>query len=376
MSDAMEENPDSKQENTEKNLAKNQGRKCAENLNNFDYTTATLKINLPEDNDSELVEELLELRGLHLKEVPLPDWENAEEDDGWGVYVPLKILSQKTKRPIYLVQDRNSHRLLVVKKLVAETEVEQKQQRFLEEAQILAQLQHSNVIPVYEIGLDTTTGELYYTMPYIPGKNLHNVLLNIYSSEKNTSFHWTLFRCLAMFREMCLGVAYAHSRGVCHRNLSPENIWLNENGQAYIIGWGACKAKGKGERIFDHNANHHLRKYGKLQTVDERSIGTLSYIAPEVIREKTKYLDERMDIYALGAILYELVVGVVPFHGENFEETTENICEKKLFIPFKGKKFRLSRTLKKILKKSLAKERKNRYSSVNELIEDLDKYMK
>jgi serine/threonine-protein kinase len=160
---------------------------------------------------------------------------------------------------------------------------------FLEEARIQARLEHPAIPPVYDFGLED--GQPYLTMRQISGTTLEQILANARSDPQATPS--ARARRLAIFVQTCGAVAYAHSRGVVHRDLKPSNVMIGEFGEVYVLDWGIAGTESDGQ---------------------PRGGGTGGYLAPERILDPTS-ADHRVDIYALGAVLFELLTGERLFEG-------------------------------------------------------------
>ena len=167
-------------------------------------------------------------------------------------------------------------------------------ERFLDEARITGQLNHSGIIPVHEIAFDEE-GSLYFTMPLVRGETLKRVIELTRTGEQG----WTLQRAIGVLHQVSLTVGFAHSEGVVHRDLKPENIMVGNFGEAYVLDWGLALVLGSSE----------------TGTV----VGTPAYMPPEQALGKIEEVGPSSDIYSIGAILYELLGGRVP-HEASLEE--------------------------------------------------------
>jgi serine/threonine protein kinase len=351
--------------------AKNNKQKWAEIQES--NISATLKINLPNQDantEASSVEKVMELQGLEFPALPFPvQLDLLPNKECWDKYSILGVMAEQTHRSLLLARDENVHRLVVMKVLRFSVNLEKyHMQRFLEEAQILGQLEHPAIVPLHEIGIDGE-GQLYCTMRYLSGCTLAQCL-----SQKNIqNYPRKMYKQLLLcFRQICQALAYVHQHGIYHRNLTPENIWLDQNREPYVLGWSLCRVKDRGTAIFDNSANENVRQTGKLQTIEGRHVGNLYYIAPEMLVEKMRYADERADIYALGGILYYMMSGRHPFQGATVAESIQNICQRKRSLPAKTF-FPISRSLRRLIYKAMAIARTERYQSVEEMIDELDR---
>lgn len=337
---------------------------------------ATIKINLPsqassaEGSEVSSVEKVMGLQGLEFPPLPFPvKIDMLADKEHWDKYTILGIMAEQGHRSLFLARDENVHRLVVMKVLRFSVNLEKyHMQRFLEEAQILAQLEHPAIVPVYEIGIDGD-GQMYSTMRYLSGCPLSHF---IHQKDMQNNIARNCWQLLLNFRQLCRALSYVHQQGVYHRNLIPDNVWVDHNRMPYLLGWSLCRVKDRGMAIFDNSANQDIRQSGKLQTIEGRQVGDLHYMAPEMITEKMRYVDERADIYSLGGILYYMMTGQHPFHHTNVGEVIQAICEGKRRLPHKTL-FPVSSGLRHIIHKAMAIARTERYQSVDELIEDLDR---
>ena len=199
--------------------------------------------------------------------------------------------------------------------------------RFVDEAQLTGQLQHPNIIPVYELSLDEY-GEVFYTMKYVKGTTLDQVLRRIREGEELAIKKFPLATLLTVFQKMCDGVAYAHSMGVVHRDLKPDNVMIGEYGEVLVMDWGLAKKMASGmhdEHLGDTKPQMPPSDLRGFETLNGLIVGTPPYISPEAARGELDRIDPRSDIYVLGAILYAILTLRPPFPGKDFGELIEQI---------------------------------------------------
>ncbi|MFK7929205.1 MAG: SUMF1/EgtB/PvdO family nonheme iron enzyme [Myxococcota bacterium] len=188
--------------------------------------------------------------------------------------------------------------------------------RFLEEAQVAAQLTHPNIVPVHDLGrLDD--GRAFFTMDEVVGRTLGQVLRDLHRVSTlrwmPTDDGWTLRRLVDAFRRVCDGVSYAHARGVLHRDIKPDNVMLGTFGEVQVMDWGLAKVRGHAtvlEPVAVDSGRLNVTRVGAVA-------GTPSYMAPEQARGEHDKLDARTDVYALGSILYEILNGSSPYGGRD-----------------------------------------------------------
>ncbi len=189
-------------------------------------------------------------------------------------------------------------------------------QRFVEEAQIGAQLQHPGVVPVYELGL-MADERPFFTMKLVKGRTLASLL----AARKSPTAE--LRRFLAIFEQICQTMAYAHSKGVLHRDLKPANVMVGSFGEVQVVDWGLAKVLNRGGVADEKRALREQQtiidtvRSGPGSTGSDSVVGSVmgtpAYMPPEQARGEIEGLDERADVFALGALLCELLTGSPPY---------------------------------------------------------------
>jgi serine/threonine-protein kinase len=196
-------------------------------------------------------------------------------------------------------------------------------QRFIEEAQISGQLQHPGVVPIYELGR-LPDRRLYFTMKLVKGRTLAQLL----AERPRPDADWP--HLLPIFGQACQTLAYAHARGVIHRDLKPSNIMVGAFGEVQVMDWGLAKVlapDGEGElRAVQTRGDSMIRTARQVLTDPTDCpgaltqvgsvLGTPAYMAPEQARGDVDLVDERVDVFGLGAILCEILTGQPPFTGK------------------------------------------------------------
>jgi serine/threonine-protein kinase len=195
--------------------------------------------------------------------------------------------------------------------------------RFVEEAQIGGQLQHPGVVPVYELGTFPDRRP-YFAMKLVKGRTLAALLAERADPAQD------LRRFLAIFEPVCQTMAYAHARGVIHRDLKPSNIMVGSFGEVQVMDWGLAKVLPEGGVADEarvevaHETVITTVRSGSSGSASESQAGSLlgtpAYMAPEQARGEVKRIDERADVFGLGAILCEILTGKPPFVAASREE--------------------------------------------------------
>ena len=264
--------------------------------------------------------------------------------------------------------DRNLGRTVAIKSLNPEhEEFERDRRRLLREARITAQLQHPNTVPVYELGKDAE-GRLFFAMKKVEGEDLFKVLVRIAQGDAGTREEYSLDRLLGVLILASSALGYAHSRGVIHRDVKPENILLGPFGEVYLMDWGVAKLWGMADDTEGDVPPEEL--YQRLTATGKRA-GTPLYMSPEQIASGA-VVDERSDIFSMGVVLYEVLAQREPFRGANIDETFKNI---KILTPPPPSEVAQHMTipdrLDEICLKAIEKRPGNRYQSILELVDDI-----
>ena len=199
-------------------------------------------------------------------------------------------------------------RRVAVKLIHADLDDEAKA-RFEREAKLTAQLEHPNIVPLYDHGI-ADDGRPYLVMRLVEGQSLERVIHGLAGEDPETVAQWSRHRLLTVFLKVCQAVAYAHDRGVLHRDLKPANIMLGEYGDVLVLDWGIARFMSEVHAGADdpHGAtpDDSAGAAPRYQTSAGKITGTPGYLSPEVL-EGCGGCTERRDVWSLGAILYELL---------------------------------------------------------------------
>ncbi len=222
--------------------------------------------------------------------------------------------------------------------------------RFVREVELAASLHHPHIARVYDSGL--AHGVWYYAMEHIEG-----VPLDAYVRDNSLS----LVDTLGLMEQVCLGMQYAHQRGVIHRDLKPSNILVSADGQAHILDFGLAKD-------LLHDATTEVTQQGDVS-------GTPAYMSPEQARGEAAKVDTRTDVYSLGVILYNLLTRKPPHDlSGSYASVVRRIAEEEI-IPPRVAMPSLDRDLEAVLLKALALKREGRYAAAGDLAADLKNYL-
>ncbi len=261
--------------------------------------------------------------------------------------------------------------------------------RFLEEAQVTGQLDHPGIVPVHELGLDAD-GHVFFTMRLVKGEDLRAVFDHVTTGEGG----WTRTRVLGVLLKVCEAVSYAHAKGVIHRDLKPSNVMVGKFGEVYEMDWGLA-------RVLGHEDQHDLRLKqiggstssavqterraerdeipdSPLVTMDGDVVGTPSFMPPEQARGEIEELGPHSDVYAIGAMLYQLVTGQMPYVSPGARMSQHTILAAVLHGPPESVAKLAPDTpaeLVAIIEKAMARDGSARFATADELIEELRGYL-
>ena len=224
-----------------------------------------------------------------------------------------RFLAEGGLGKVYVAQDDKLQREVVMKTLKdAGGEDSEARYRFVQEAQVNSQLEHPNIIPIYQAG-DGADGQPYYTMKYVRGQQYRDLIQGYHQNRREGNVDaLELRRLLTLFISTCQAVSYAHNRGVVHRDLKPENIAVGEFGELMVLDWGLAKVLGEPDAETSRAAVTIADGIDLGQTMQGRIMGTPGYMAPEQASGETDAIEPRTDVYSLGAMLFEILTGEAP----------------------------------------------------------------
>jgi serine/threonine protein kinase len=219
-------------------------------------------------------------------------------------YDILEKLGQGGMASVYIAHDRDLDRQVAIKVIHAPVVDPAVQGRMLNEARIIARLEHPGILPVHDIGF-LPDGRIYYVMKFVRGRRLDDVLDRTVSIEDR----------LRLFLRICDAVAFAHSQRVIHRDLKPSNVMIGDFGEVLVIDWGLAKYivgdSAEGRRLEPESAPQNLVA-GSNTTLHGSVLGTPGYMAPEQELGEIASIDHRTDVFGLGVLLRALLPGSAP----------------------------------------------------------------
>jgi serine/threonine-protein kinase len=247
--------------------------------------------------------------------------------------------------------------------------------RFLKEAQITGQLEHPGIVPIYEVGQRPDGQPPYYTMRFVRGRTLAQAAASYHKRRaRGEAGPLELRELLKALVGVCNAVAYAHSRGVLHRDLKPQNVVLGEFGEVNVLDWGLARLLDQPATDADTAPLAVATDGGAQETQQGEVLGTPAYMAPEQAEGRLDRLGPATDVYGLGAMLYEILTGGAPFMGARTTDVLHQVIHDAPAPPHTVVA-QTPRGLQAVCQKALAKEPARRYDSPRALAEEIERWM-
>ncbi len=312
------------------------------------------------------------------------DWSGqAEGADPEGRFQIVRFHKRGGLGEVYVARDSQLHRIVALKRIQSAPAADQdKRARFVVEAEITGRLEHPGIVPVYSLGT-FDDGRPFYAMRFIRGDNLEAAIDQFHQDEQAGreagARTLALQKLLRRFLDVCNAIAYAHSRGVVHRDLKPGNIMLGKYGETLVVDWGLAKSVGRPEpapasATLDDRTLVPESGSDRRRTLQGDLLGTPAYMSPEQAAGRIDQLGPASDVYSLGATLYCLLTGGPPFERQAIAELLPKV-ERGAFAPPRQVRGSIDPALEAICLKAMKTDPAQRYPSPRSLADDVEHWL-
>jgi len=248
--------------------------------------------------------------------------------------------------------------------------------RFVEEAQATAQLQHPGIVPVHDVGQDPE-GRLYFVMKLVRGRTLERIVALSREGAELTAREFTRYRLMQVFVDVARAVAYAHARGVVHRDLKPQNVMIGRYGEVQVMDWGLAKVLGAKPRAGpaeDLSQSDVKTDALRAETEHGALVGTPAYMAPEQAARDPRGVGPPADVYALGATLFHVLTGRAPYVGSASADVVEQVRRRGPPRP-RDLDPSVPRELEAVCLRAMARRPGDRYPTAQALADDAQSWL-
>jgi serine/threonine protein kinase len=296
-----------------------------------------------------------------------------------ALYRDLKFHAEGGLGEVFMATGTDLNREVALKFLKGERAGDpDSRRRFFLEAEVTGRLEHPGVVPVYGLGIDPG-GSPCYAMRFVRGETLHDAIVAFHDADqpgRDPSERALAIRgLLRRFVSVCNTIAYAHSRGVLHRDIKPRNVMLGKFDETLVVDWGLAKP-------FDRGESHDLGEEtltpasGQSGSSDPTAgiVGTPQFMGPEQAEGRWQDVGPAADIYSLGATLYVLLTGRSPIVAKRLGEVLEKVKTGD-FTPPRQVKADIPPALEAICLKAMALKPADRYATALDLANDVDRWM-
>jgi serine/threonine-protein kinase len=280
---------------------------------------------------------------------------------------------------VFVARDEELHREVALKQIQARRDDAPSRARFLLEAEVTGGLEHPGVVPVYGLG-SHADGRPFYAMRLVKGDSLKDAIRAFHAADgpgrDPGGRRLALRGLLGRFVAVCNAVAYAHSRGVLHRDLKPGNVMLGPYGETLVVDWGLAKVVGRsaGSDGASEGTLRPASAEGSAPTQVGAAVGTPAYMSPEQAAGKIEELGPASDVYSLGATLYCLLTGKAPFEGGDAGEVLRRVQRGDFPQPRQVKRT-VPAALEAVCLKAMALRPADRYGTARALADEVEHWL-
>lgn len=247
--------------------------------------------------------------------------------------------------------------------------------RFAHEAQVTGQLSHPSIVPVHDLGI-LSDGRPYYAMKRIGGVTLKNVFDRLKVEEPDALREWTIPHFISVMLRVAQACAFAHDHGVVHRDVKPANIMVGDYGEVLLLDWGVARVLGQSE------VGMPPVRTWRSDDDDDRTIigtvaGTPAYMPPEQAKGDIDRIGPASDVYSIGVVIYEFVVGRRPFRASNVRELLDKVVDDNIVPPTEREncRYTIPADLEELIMRCVAKDTEKRYPNGMALARALEEFL-
>ncbi|QDU09695.1 serine/threonine protein kinase [Gimesia aquarii] len=309
--------------------------------------------------------------------------QNDELREHLSRYQLIHKIGQGGLGTVWLARDKELQRYVALKEIrTRKTTSKAALDRFRREAEITGRLEHPAIVPIYQLGEDATSGQIFYVMRFLGKQTLEDAIIEYHERREAGDDNPMLLRnLLAAFVTICQAIGHAHSRKVIHRDLKPENVAIDNFGQVIVIDWGLAKVLDDAMLNDSFSEDEFMEVIDGQRTLAGQVLGSPLYMAPEQAAGRLDEVNESTDIFGLGAILFAIITGHAPH--EKTRESSGSATTRELITEIASGPTPHASTanedadpiLEAICAKAMAKRSYARYTSTTALAEDVQRWM-
>jgi eukaryotic-like serine/threonine-protein kinase len=290
----------------------------------------------------------------------------------------LGLLGEGGMGEVVLAQDHDIERTVALKRLPENCDLG-RVLRFVEEIRTVGQLEHPNIVPVHDVGIDAS-GRYYFVMKHLHGETLESIIGRLRDGDAAAHARFTMPVRLQLMLSVMNALAYAHKQGFVHRDLKPANIMVGPYGEVTVMDWGLAKRIRTPESPVAATVTTGIRERTPLQTHVGSIMGTPLYMSPEQAVGANDTLDERSDLYSLSVVFHELLHLEHYLKGrEELQAVLEGVktVDPVLHVAtLKGRQYQVPAELDWFLQRGFKKNPAERYGSVAEMMDELQRIIR
>jgi serine/threonine-protein kinase len=290
----------------------------------------------------------------------------------------LGLLGEGGMGEVVLAQDHDIERKVAMKRLPENCDLG-RVLRFVEEIRTVGQLEHPNIVPVHDVGVDSA-GRYYFVMKHLHGETLESIISRLASGDAAAHARFPFAVRLQIMLSVMNALAYAHKQGFIHRDLKPANIMVGPFGEVTVMDWGLAKRIRAPEKNHGDSAVSGPRDGTVLQTQLGAIMGTPFYMSPEQAIGAHDTLDERSDLYSLSVVFHEFMHLEHYLHGrEELQSVLEGVRTVNLPLQLgslKGRLYQVPPELDWFVRKGMEKDPLKRWQSVEEMTDELQRIIR